>query len=104
MGCQRAITDKIVDEKKGDYVIALKGNQKYLHEEVIEYFDDALKNNFKDFDHVCYKDTEKDHGRTERRSYYITSDIEDLYEVKDWKTIKTIVLVVAERCCGQLFL
>ena len=97
MGCQRAITDKIVDEKKGDYVIALKGNQKYLHEEVIEYFDDALKNNFKDFDYVCYKETEKDHGRIERRSYYITSDIEDLYEVKDWKTIKTIVLVIAER-------
>ena len=40
---------------------------------------------------------EKDHGRIERRSYYITSDIEDLYEVKDWKTIKTIVLVIAER-------
>lgn len=97
MGCQRAITDKISEEKKGDYVIALKGNQKYLFEEVTEYFDDALENNFKDFDYVCFKETEKDHGRIESRSYYITSDIDDLFEVKDWKTIKTIAMVVAKR-------
>lgn len=78
-------------------MIALKGKQKYLFEEVTEYFDDALENNFKDFDYVCFKETEKDHGRIESRSYYITSDIDDLFEVKDWKTIKTIAMVVAKR-------
>lgn len=96
MGCQRAITDKIAD-KKGDYVIALKANQKHLHEEVTEYFDDAMKNKFKDFDHVYFCETEKDHGRIESRSYYITNDIKDLFEVKDWKTIKSLAMVIAKR-------
>jgi predicted transposase YbfD/YdcC len=33
MGCQRAIARKIKD-KKADYIIALKGNQATLHEDV----------------------------------------------------------------------
>ncbi len=38
MGTQREIAKAIVD-KKADYVLALKGNQGNLQEEVIEAFD-----------------------------------------------------------------
>jgi predicted transposase YbfD/YdcC len=33
MGCQKAIVKKVID-KKGDYVISLKGNQGSLHDDV----------------------------------------------------------------------
>ena len=39
MGCQKAIVEKITD-KGADYVIALKGNQKNLHEDVELFFED----------------------------------------------------------------
>src|SRR6201985_1449675 len=39
LNCQRAIAQKIVDQG-GDYVLALKGNQGSLHDDVIRYFDD----------------------------------------------------------------
>jgi predicted transposase YbfD/YdcC len=38
MGCQKSITKKIVD-KGGDYVIALKGNQESLHDDVKLHFE-----------------------------------------------------------------
>ena len=38
MGCQTEIAAQII-EQKGDYVLALKGNQGNLHQEVIELFD-----------------------------------------------------------------
>ena len=44
MGCQRAIAAKII-EGKGDYCIALKGNQKNLHKEAIQIFKDIDSGN-----------------------------------------------------------
>ena len=49
MGCQKAIVEKIV-EKKADYVIAVKGNQPTLQQNVIDWFNFAEENKFKDFE------------------------------------------------------
>ena len=38
MGCQTETAEKI-RERKADYVLALKDNQKLLHEDVNDYFD-----------------------------------------------------------------
>lgn len=38
MGCQKAIAEKITD-KGGDYLLALKGNQSSLHEDVRLHFE-----------------------------------------------------------------
>src|SRR5205823_1291206 len=38
MGCQKEIAAQISDQG-GDYVLALKGNQGRLHEEVVEFFE-----------------------------------------------------------------
>lgn len=46
MGCQTAIAQKIMD-KGGDYVIGLKGNQGALHDEVINYYEQAKAVGFK---------------------------------------------------------
>lgn len=42
IGCQKQIAGQIV-EQKGHYCLAVKGNQKILHDEIQEYFDYAEK-------------------------------------------------------------
>ena len=58
MGCQRAIADKIID-KGGDYILALKGNQGKLHDEVIECFEQAEENNFENITMIFMKQLNK---------------------------------------------
>lgn len=96
MGCQKDIAQKI-DKDGGTYILAVKGNQKNLHEEISDYFEDALATNFKDINFKRIKTVENDHGRLEDREYYITSDIEDLFETKKWSGLSTIAMVVAKR-------
>jgi hypothetical protein len=38
MGCQKEITS-LISKKKGDYILALKGNQKLLHKDVRNWFE-----------------------------------------------------------------
>src|SRR6476660_5083828 len=45
MGTQKAIAAQIVDGQ-ADYVLALKGNQETLHQQVIDYIDDQAENGF----------------------------------------------------------
>src|SRR5205814_9301864 len=42
IGTQKAIAAQIIDGK-GDYVLALKGNQETLHQAVIEHIDEQLE-------------------------------------------------------------
>jgi predicted transposase YbfD/YdcC len=44
MGCQTDIAEKII-EKQAGYVLAVKNNQKFLHEAIIDYFDVAIAAN-----------------------------------------------------------
>jgi predicted transposase YbfD/YdcC len=46
MGCQREIAKKILD-KKADYVLALKGNQGTLHEDVEVFVAEQKANGFR---------------------------------------------------------
>lgn len=62
MGCQRDIAEKILD-KEGDYVLALKSNQKTLHEDIKLFFETHRVNHFKETKYDYYKTIEKGHGR-----------------------------------------
>lgn len=95
MGCQKDIAKKIID-KKADYVLALKGNHPNLHEDVVRWFNDAEKENFKDFDVDRFSTIDKGHGRIDRRKYYITDDIDWLSSKDDWKGLKSIGMAVRE--------
>lgn len=92
MGTQKKIAEKIA-LKKGDYVLALKGNQGVFHKEVQEFMEDGLANNFKDIE--CSKKTtrEKGHGRIEKREYFQTNDIEWFTEKSKWKGLTSIGMV-----------
>lgn len=93
MGCQRDIAEKIID-KKADYVLALKGNQPELYENVVQWFNEAEVNGFKGFEVDDHKTFDKGHGRIEKRSYYITEDIDWLFCKDKWKGLKSIGMAV----------
>jgi predicted transposase YbfD/YdcC len=87
MGAQTEIAKKI-RSKKADYVLALKENQKTLHEDVELYFQDPELLNKCSYT----KTTEKAHGAIERREYWQAQDIEWLGQKKDWAGIKSIAM------------
>jgi len=56
MGCQTDIAEKII-EKQADYVLAVKDNQKFLHEAITDYFEVAIAANNPDT--VSYSSIQK---------------------------------------------
>ncbi len=89
MGTQKAITAQIVDSE-ADYVLALKGNQETLHQEVIDYIDEHSKNDFADVKARRHITAESGHGREELRSYLQMPVPEDLRGRELWKGLKSI--------------
>jgi predicted transposase YbfD/YdcC len=96
MGCQKEIAAQIID-KNANYVLALKGNHGNLYDDVKTYFDEVEKTNFKNKKCTVFQTLEKDHGRIEKRTYVATNDIKWLDEKNDWKGLKSIAMVIAER-------
>jgi predicted transposase YbfD/YdcC len=47
MGCQRNVAAEII-EKKADYILALKGNQGTLHEDVEVFVDEQKASKYED--------------------------------------------------------
>ena len=97
MGCQRAIVEKI-KEGEGEYCIAVKRNQKKLHEELQSIFTDercrTLEHNALD---GYFETVEKAHGRIEKRQYYSLCANEWLSEENQWKGCQSVNLVLSER-------
>jgi predicted transposase YbfD/YdcC len=99
MGCQKAITEKIVD-KEADYVIACKGNQGTLHQDVKKFFEWAISTCALDKPILRYAETtDGDHGRIEVRRYWATDEIHWLENKEAWKGLSTIAVAEAERTC-----
>jgi predicted transposase YbfD/YdcC len=68
IGCQRDIAEKIL-EKKADYVLALKGNQATLREDVEVFVAEQKANRFEDTKITRHETIDGDHGRIETRTY-----------------------------------
>lgn len=91
MGTQTAIAEKI-RSKRGDYVLALKGNQSSLYEDMRLYFAD--KDVLREIQQTGHynRRAEKAHGQIEVREYYQTDDIHWLHQRSKWKGLKTVIL------------
>ena len=89
MGTQKAIAAQIRDAK-ADYVLALKGNQETLHQQVIDYIDKQSENDFADAKARRHLTEEKGHGREEIRSYIQMPVPDDLPGLELWKDLKSI--------------
>jgi len=96
MGCQRDIAAKIVD-RKADYVLALKGNQGSLREDVELFAAEQKANDFKDTKVSRHQTVDGEHGRIETRTYTAFHDIAWLQERHDWPGLKGIVMVESTR-------
>ncbi len=99
MGCQKAIAKQIV-EKEADYVLALKGNHKNLHNEVKQIFESIDTGAKIKFDY--FNTVDKNHGRVEIRQCW-TVNILDVCvsSSSQWLSLKTIALVIDERIIGE---
>jgi predicted transposase YbfD/YdcC len=100
MGCQTEIAAQIV-EQKGDYVLALKGNQGNLHKDVIDLFDEARKRRFQGVPYDLYETDEQSHGRHERRRYWVVSNVSSLPERKKWANLTAVGCVESQRTIGD---
>src|ERR1700733_13014326 len=96
IGCQTAIAEKIVD-KGGDYVLALKGNQGSLLDEIENYFSQMEDIAFEGASCDAVGSKEHAHGRTEKREVYTTADIDWLPQKGEWKKLRSIIMVKSER-------
>jgi len=96
MGCQRAIAQKIVD-KKADYVLALKGNQSALHDDVKLFAIEQQQSGFKDTEISRAETIDGDHGRIETRTITVFHDIEWLRERHDWPGLTAVIMVKSIR-------
>jgi predicted transposase YbfD/YdcC len=98
LGCQKEIAALII-KKKGDDLLALKGNQKLLHKDVKNWFEVARKEEFAGREHSYHQQIEGGHHRVEKRQTcpVAVSELPPLHNQSLWTGLKTVVMVVSER-------
>jgi predicted transposase YbfD/YdcC len=96
MGCQRDIAQKIID-KKADYVLALKGNQGSLREDVELFVTEQKAKDFADAKISQDTTVDADHGRIETRTTTVINDVEWLQKRHNWPGLKAVVMVERTR-------
>jgi predicted transposase YbfD/YdcC len=107
MGCQKKIAKEII-EADADYVLALKGNQETVHEEVKAFLDTTLAEKqgprlpgaklSRAAAHLATKETvEKDHGRIETRRYYQSAELDWFADRSKWEGLQSVGMVEAIR-------
>ena len=84
MGTQTEIAKSIIDNG-GDYILALKENQKTLYNDVKLYLDDIYQEKRLLEAQNYYRTVEKGHGRIEIRECIISEEISWLHNKSAWK-------------------
>ena len=67
---------KKIREKEGDYILALKGNQGTLNDDVRLFLETEIAQPSSSSIESFYEDVDKGHGRIETRKCYVTSQID----------------------------
>jgi predicted transposase YbfD/YdcC len=96
MGCQRDIAKAILD-KKADYVLALKGNQGSLREDVEVFVAEQQSKGFADTVVSHNTTVDGDHGRIETRTTTVIHDVGWIQQRHDWPGLKAVVVVDSSR-------
>jgi len=84
----------LIIDLEADYLLALKKNNKHLFLEVESFF-----KNFEGTPLIMdfFHDEEKAHGRQEKRTCHVISDLTFFPDVADWKGIQCLVCISSER-------
>lgn len=99
MGCQTEVATKII-ERGGDYVLALKANQKGLAEDVTSLFEWAQSIEFEALRYDTATQVTKGHGRVDVRQCWTISDptfLRDLRHADAWPQLRSVALIRATR-------
>lgn len=96
LNCQKNIA-KEISEADADYVLALKGNHGTAHAEVLSFLQDARQRHFAGVAHDFFETLDKEHGRLERRRYWITEQIGWFADRTEWEKLRSVALVESER-------
>jgi predicted transposase YbfD/YdcC len=100
IGCQRDIAADIL-AKKADYVLALKGNQGTLRDDVEVFAAEQKASGFKDAKISRHETVDGDHGRIETRATTVIHDVAWLKERHDWPGLQAVVMVESTREIGD---
>ena len=87
MGCQHNIAKAII-KQKGDYLLAVKGNQKTLHQAIRVAFEKKIGEGF------CQIGSA--HGRKEYREYHVL-DASEVSELPEWPGLQAIGMAISYR-------
>lgn len=96
MGTQKEIAQQI-REQKGHYVLALKGNQSGLKDDMQELFDRGVQTHFAAMKHDVYETRETGHGRTDERTCHVIEIPQDHPQREVWKDLRTLAVTVSRR-------
>lgn len=89
MGCQTAIAQAILDAG-ADFVLAVKDNQRTLHEGIWWFFHVKRETGFARTKVSRHYTHEKGHGRETARTYYVCEAPRDLPDRERWPNLKAI--------------
>jgi predicted transposase YbfD/YdcC len=95
MSCQRSIAAQIT-EQGGDYVLALKGNQGSLHDDVRTFLDDPER-----VAEAHHTTVDSEHGRIETRISQVSTEIAWLQERHAWPGLAAIGKMIRTREIGD---
>jgi predicted transposase YbfD/YdcC len=96
MGCQKEIAQRVVDGG-GDYVLAVKGNQGHLLEDIQATVAQALDGKLGAAVVSEYATQEQGHGRQEERYYVVIHDIDGLRDRQAWPDATSVGMCCCER-------
>ena len=89
MDCQKDIVSAVV-KKAADYLIAVKGNQGNLQEQMEESFRFLPAVSISE-------DTDCGHGRVETRRCSVISDLSLIENIEEWKNLRSLIKIETER-------
>ena len=92
MNCQKD-TASVIVKSKGDYVLAIKGNQKLFYAEVKDYFTSEEIELIKRQPKGYCRTVDKEHSGIATREYFITEDVDWFSEKNKWKNLKSFGMV-----------
>jgi len=96
IGCQKAIAQQIVD-KRGDYLLAVKGNQEHLLDDIQATVTKALDEDLPKEQVATATTISEGHGRTEKRTCLVITNLDDIRDRKLWPELTTVGMCLRER-------
>lgn len=93
LGCQKAVAERIV-AAGGDYVLAVKGNQRTLHKALREFFAQQLDDDFAGVAHRCCETHDEGRGRQDDRTYYLAKLPATSPLAAQWPGLKAIGMAI----------